>query len=164
MIDIYRNLWIGTEQDYELSVKGISGWKVVQACKEPYHRQALGYTTRGAPKGHPEYLVARRDHLLILNLVDASDPLFIPKEIMDAAIQFIHDSLSCGEKVLVHCNLGESRAPGIGFLYLTRYTDKLPKEFLKAEKEYRLIYPHYKPGTGISGFLIRNWGSYISSD
>jgi len=164
VIEIYPNLWIGTEQDYERSVKGISDWMVVQACKEPYHRQALGYITRGAPKGHPEYLVARREHRLILNLVDAPDPSYIPKGLIDAAIQFIHGSLSGGGKVLVHCNSGESRAPGIGLLYLVMYTDKLPKEFLKAEKAYRLIYPRYKPGAGMEGFLIRNWGNYITLD
>ncbi len=163
MIEIYPNLWIGAEQDYEFSVKGNPGWNVVHACKEPYHRRELGYATRGAPKGHPEYLIARRDHRLILNLVDAPNPAFIPKEIIDAAIQCIHASLTNGMKVLVHCNLGESRAPGIGLLYLVMYTDKLPKEFMKAEQAYRLIYPLYNPSTGIRGFLLRNWGSYITA-
>lgn len=164
MIEIYPNLWIGSEQDYEACVKGLPDWNVVHACKEPYHRRELGYTSRSAPKAHPEYLIARRDHRLILNLVDAPNPAYIPKEIMDAAIQYIQASLTDGMKVLVQCNLGESRAPSIGLLYLVKHTDKLPKELLKAEKAFRLLYPLYKPGDGISGFLIRNWGSYVKSD
>ncbi len=163
MIEIHPNLWIGAERDYEFSATGKPDWNVVHACKEPYHRRELGYTTRGAPRGHPEYLIANRDHRLILNLVDAPNPAYIPKEIIDAAIQFIHTSLTNGMKVLVHCNLGESRAPGIGLLYLAVYTDKLPKEFIKAEQAFRLIYPLYNPSTGISGFLLRNWGSYINA-
>ena len=164
MIEIYPDLWIGTEQDYEISVKRNSDWEVVHACKEPYHRRELGYTTRGAPKGHPEYLIARREHRLILNLVDAPNPAYIPKEIIDAAIEFIHDALINGRKVLVHCNLGESRSPGIGLLYLAMYTNKLPREFIKAEQAYRPIYPPYNPGTGIRGFLIQNWGSYLKDN
>jgi hypothetical protein len=164
MIEIYPNLWIGMAQDYESLVKDVSGWNVVHACKEPYHRRELGYSTKGAPKGHPEYLIARRGSRLILNLVDAPNPAYIPKEIIDAAIQFIHPSLEDDMKVLVHCNLGESRAPGIGMLYLAKYTDRLPKEFIKAEQAFRLIYPFYKPSEGISGFLIRNWGSYLKTN
>ena len=58
MIEIYPNLFVGDQGDYEYQVKGQDGWAVVHACKEPYHRQLLGYRTRGAPKGHPEYLYA----------------------------------------------------------------------------------------------------------
>jgi len=71
MIEIYPNLYIGNEDDYESKVRSETGWCVVHACKDPYHRQALGYTGRAAPKEHPEYLIARRDNQLILNLVDA---------------------------------------------------------------------------------------------
>jgi hypothetical protein len=49
MIEIHPNLYIGHQGDYEYQVKGQDGWAVVHACKEPYHRQLLGYTSRGAP-------------------------------------------------------------------------------------------------------------------
>jgi hypothetical protein len=162
MIEIYPDLWIGTEQDYEFSVKGQSGWQVVHACKEPYHRQTLGYTTRGAPSNHPEYLIARRPGRLILNLVDAPDPAYIPKEIIDAALEFIHQGLHDGQKILVHCNLGESRSPSIGLLYLGTYTDKVPKEFFAAEQAFREKYPNYNPKTGMRGFLMKNWSNYVA--
>ena len=48
------------------------------------HRDALGYSGKAAPKGHPEYLLARRENRLILNLVDANDPRLFAKEIIDA--------------------------------------------------------------------------------
>ena len=49
MIEIYPNLYIGHQGDYEYLVQGQDGWAVVHACKEPYHRDLLGYTTQGAP-------------------------------------------------------------------------------------------------------------------
>ena len=161
MIEIHPNLFIGVVEDYESQAKGKPDWLTVHACKEPYHRHELGYRSNGAPKDHPEYLIARRENRLILNLVDVPNPAYISKEIIDAALEFIHEGLSGSRKVLVHCNLGESRSPSIGLLYLSVYTDTLPKEFLPAEKKFREIYPPFNPGAGMRGFLVKNWGSYI---
>lgn len=165
MIEVYPNLFIGNETDFERAVKYEEGWCVVHACKEPYHRQELGYRTKGAPKDHPEYLIAKRGNRLILNLVDAPNPDYIPKEIVDAALAFIHEGLNSNHKVLVHCNLGESRSPGIVLLYLAVFTDKLPRDSLEsAESEFRKLYPYYSPSSGMRGFLSRNWANYISQN
>lgn len=152
MIEIYPNLFIGNVEDYELRVKNEAGWRIVHACKEPYHRLELGYTGRSASKDHPEYLIARRENRLILNLIDAPKPEYIPKIIIDTALQFINESL--GEyQVLVHCNLGESRSPVIGLLYLVVHTDKLDRtEFGIAESQFQKIYPPYNPGKGMYEF------------
>ena len=88
MIKVLSNLFVGSQDD-EAAIRGQSGWFVVHACKEPYHRQALGYSGRGAPKDHPEYLTARRTGCLILNLVDVNDANFIAQEIIDAALMDI---------------------------------------------------------------------------
>ncbi len=161
MIEISPNLFIGNQDDYEMNVSRQSGWAVVHACKEPYHRNALGYKGRGAPKNHPEYLVAPRGNRLMLNLIDADDPAYIPQEIIDAALVFVHEQLNSGSKVLVHCNQGGSRSPGIGLLYLVKHTDKLPKDsFANAEQVFREIYPLYNPALGIRGFMQRNWDFY----
>lgn len=163
MIEISAGLFIGSEADYELSVKRQEGWCVVHACKDPYHRQALGYTGRAAPREHPEYLIARRGNRLILNLIDAPDPAYIPREIIDAALAFIGDGLKARARVLVHCNQGESRAPSIGLLYLATATDRLPvATFLEAEIAFRTIYPTYNPGRGVRGFLMTNWNTYCA--
>jgi hypothetical protein len=163
MIEIHPNLFIGNEYDYESTVKHESGWCVVHACKEPYHRQALGYTQRAALKTHPEYLIARRGNRLILNLVDAPDPAYIPKEIIDTALEFISSSLGSGAKVLVHCNEGCSRSASIGLLYLSKYTNKLPREgFLAAEIVFRSIYPPYNPKRGMRGYMMANWIEYTT--
>ena len=93
MIEVYPNLFVGDEIDYELDVLAKKGWAVVHACKEPYHRQALGYRGREAPERHPERLVARRGYRLILNMVDARDPELFPKEMIDTALDFIKEDV-----------------------------------------------------------------------
>ena len=52
---------------------------VIHAAKDPCHRKRLGYTTRGAPKGHPHEHLLREGRHLILNMVDAPEPkYFLP--------------------------------------------------------------------------------------
>jgi len=161
MVEIHPNLYVGHQGDYEYQVKAQEGWAVVHACKNPYHRKLLGYTTQGAPKAHPEYYFAERGNRLYLNLVDAPNPAYIPKEIIDKAIAFIHEKLAEGLKILVHCNQGESRSPGIGFLYLLRETDVLPRTSLDdALAKFRQIYPAFYPSGGISGFIAAHWEEY----
>ncbi len=161
MTEVYERLYIGNQNDYDMNVSRLSGWSVVHACKEPYHRRELGYSGRGAPKNHPEYLIARRGNRLILNLVDAPDPKYIPKEIIDAAIAFIHEELVKGRKVLVHCNLGESRSPIIGLLYLSALIESpLGATFMLAEQDFRRLYPSYNPGTGVRGFAMKHFTEY----
>jgi len=161
MIEVTKNLFIGSEADYETLVSGQAGWATVHACKEPYHRAALGYTGRAAPKEHPEYLVAVRANGLCLNLVDAPDPAYIPAAVIDAALAYIGAALQDGKKVLVHCNLGESRGPSIGLLYLASVAKAIPAGSLEeAEAAFRLLYPAYKPGAGMRGFLAANWEKY----
>ena len=163
MIEIFPGLHVGNQDDYERVVKHQDGWRIVHACKEPYHRRELGYKTGGAPKSHPEYLIARRGHRLILNLIDPPDPAYIPKEVVDAALGFIGEGLRSGHKVLVHCNLGESRSPAIGLLYLAAFTGAIPSASLEeAESAFLKIYPGYRPGAGIRGFLAQHWGEYCA--
>lgn len=160
MIEISKNLFIGNQDDYEFNVKGNDGWSVVHACKEPYHRNLLGYAGRGAPKNHPEYLLAKRDDRLFLNIVDVDSPDYIAKEIIDTALQFIKNELNNDRKCLVHCNQGESRSPSIGFLYLAS-NNTLSKDFVTAENEFRKIYPSYNPKNGIRGFIRNHWDEYV---
>ena len=137
MIEIHPNFFVGNQDDFEYQVNGQEDWAVAHACRDPYHRQLLGYKGRGAPKDHPEYLYAERGNRLYLNLVDAADPVYIPKEVIDKAVAFIHEKLAEGLKVLVHCNQGESRGPGIGFLYLLRHSDaqnRLPPSPLRRRR------------------------------
>lgn len=164
MLEVYPRLWVGNQHD--ANVVGTNHrWSIVHACKEPYHRQALGYTSLGAPKDHPEYLIARRNHRLILNLVDTDNVAFVRKEMIDAALDFIDEQLKLGQDVLVHCNQGGSRAPSIALLYLARHRPS--EDYSKAETAmaaFRVMYPQYAPLRGMHDFVIENWKDYVGED
>lgn len=160
MVEVYPNLYVGDQDDYDLDVAHQSGWAVVHACKEPYHRQALGYSGRAAPKTHPEYLVARRGHRLMLNIVDVDNPAFFDRRMIDEALSFIDENLNKGVKVLVHCNLGESRSPSIALLYMAIHKALPATSLDEAEVKFREIYPNYSPKPGIRGYLAQNWEDY----
>jgi len=99
---------------------------------------------------------------VVLGLMD--DPDYIRKEIIDEALTFIENGMRAGEKVLVHCNQGESRSPSIGLLYLAARTNGISSVSLPAaETDFRRIYPHYNPKAGMRGFLLRHWNDYVPS-
>lgn len=159
MIEVAQNLFVGSEDD-EARIRGQAGWFVIHACKDPYHRDALGYTTRGAPKGHPEYLIARRPGRLILNLVDVDNVSFIAPEIVDAALEAIHQNIG-SQKVLVHCNKGMSRSPVIALLYLAKFTNTFQgQRHEEAVQNFRGVYPYYAPALGMAEYARQNWPKY----
>ncbi|SRR6266496_4374819 len=161
MIEVYSKLFVGNEQDYEYSVSDQSGWAIVHACKEPYHRQALGYSGRGAPRDHPEYLVAPRGNRLILNMVDTDNPMFFDRRMISRALDFIDQQRADSLNVLVHCNQGESRGPSIALLYMAARLRVLPTASLEtAEQEFRKLYLYYNPKMGIRGHLRQYWQQY----
>jgi hypothetical protein len=161
MIEVHHNLFVGSQDD-EASIRGQSGWFIVHACKEPYHRQALGYKGRGAPKDHPEYLIARRTGCLILNLVDVDNVDYIPTEIIDTAISDIHQNIA-SSKVLVHCNQGLSRSPTVAFLYLLKFSDVFRRQDHNQDlQDFLKIYPSYTPAQGMADYVKINWLRYSS--
>ena len=161
MLEIHPNLFVGPMMDYEESEKHEDGWYVNHACNEPYHRDAVGYEGSGPPRDHPERLVARRGNHLMLNLIDAPILVDIPREIFDAALDFIHEGLSTGSRVMVHCEMGLSRSPAVVLLYLASFTDRLPAPtYEAAEALFTRIYPPFNPGRAIRGFLRKHWSAY----
>lgn len=163
MIEVAPNLFVGNQLDYETKAKG-RDWNVVQACKEPYHRAAVGYKGMGAPRDHAEYLFCYRQdgdcRRLILNMVDAPKPEFFADAMIDEALSFMAKSLEGGFKLLVHCNQGGSRAPSLALLYLRRTSAQWQAmDFAEAEKALALLYPPYDPANGIRAYVERRWNA-----
>jgi hypothetical protein len=104
------------------------GWAIVHACKSPCHQHAVGY--RGnLPKTHPHYLVLERDNNLYLNM-----------------------------HVLIHCNLGTSRAPSLALVFLAKHAGVITNgSFAAAAKEFADKIGGYHPSAGIRAYLFRHW-------
>lgn len=152
MIQVAKRLWVGGERDLQLAMGSdgnpLPNWAAISAAKEPWHRQALNYVTRAAPHDHPEYLVAERERRLILNLIDAADPAYIPKELVDHSLDAIQLWRGAGLSVLVHCNQGKSRSPTIAMLAMHRMHD-LTGSADETIKAFRDLYPMYDPAQGM---------------
>ena len=103
MVEIMKNVFVGDEVDYASKVRGEAKWAIVHACKEPYHREALGYSGRACSKTHPEYLLAERGDRIMLNLVDVENPEWISPIIINTTMTFIDKRLTEGKRILIHC-------------------------------------------------------------
>lgn len=157
MVEVYTNLYVGNQDDFLQTQPLFKDWAVVHACKEPFHRNLLGYTGRAAPKDDPRYLFGydRIGHL-VLNIVDCDNPTFFADVMIDEAINYAIKNLKEGRKVLIHCNQGESRAPSIAFLIL-RKLGLLKETFSESIVYFRTLYPIYNPGLGIYKYLEAHW-------
>ncbi len=149
MYEVAPNLHVGNETDFESTVKEHSDWPVIRICADG--------------SNDPSGCLVRQGDKLSLVLADAQDPAGIPKELVDAALLFIGEHLPSGQDVLVCSRQGSSRAAGIALLYLA-VSRQLPCESLEAaEAAFRDLYPPYAPATGMRGFLVQNWSSYINA-
>lgn len=159
MLKVAPNIWVGSQADFAKLDEFGTEWAILHACKEPHHRAYVGYKGQSAPEG-PEKLWARRDKRLALNMVDAPDPKYFPKVMVDAGLAFIDEQvplLEGSDQLLIACNRGESRAPTMGMLWLA---PSLPEEFEAAETEYLRLCPAYKPGLGMREFARIHWRWY----
>lgn len=149
MREVYKGLWIGDDSDVEKARE--KNYSIVHACKNgPHsHRSLLDYSSQSAPH-NSEYLTAKRNKELYLNMVDADSDKFIPTEMVDDAIKFIREHLEKSEHVLIHCNRGESRSAGLGLLVMYEL-GKLPKS--RAIGTFKKLYPKYQPSDGLKSFV-----------
>ena len=153
MIEVYPNLYVGTESDCFFDER--DDWAVVHACKFPCHQKAVGYRGNLSPT-HQNYLVLERGTHLFLNMIDPDTPLFKPS-LFDSALSFM-DRYFPTHKVLIHCNKGNSRAPSLALLYLSKCIQVINSEsYATAAKDFRTKFPSYQPGRGIQTYLTKHW-------
>lgn len=158
MIEVFKHLFVGDDNDYQINKAPMNqSWFVVHACKEPYHRDALGYQTRGAPKDSRSYyyLYDRYNHL-ILNIVDGVPAEYYNDNMIDEAILYCLKGLKNGSNVLIHCNQGESRAPTIAMLVLKKL-NVLSSDFQEAFNSFKEMYINFNPSQGILKYLQSRW-------
>jgi hypothetical protein len=157
MHEIYTNLYVGGDADYE-KLAHREGWSALRVAKygPGGHKDLLGYTTPGAPKG-PNYLWATKgENLMALNILDLDDPNMIPFEAIQHGLDFVKKRLAAGDKVLIACNAGHSRGPTTGLMFL-RSIGELPYHFVKAEHIYKTLDPMFDPGMGMRQVAKSHW-------
>lgn len=153
---VYERLYVGTEEDCRY---GNNEWAVVHACKSPCHQKEVGYSG-SLPNTHPNYLVLERENDLILNMIDPPRPLFMPKLFIDF-LAFSEKHWKNGQKLLIHCNLGESRAPSLALLFMAKYLHKISNiSYENARLDFITIFPNYTPGLGIQTYLHQHWNEF----
>lgn len=169
MVEIDDTFVIGPQHAYEqynrnVINKGLDdgrGYLVIHACKEPAHRDRVGYTTPSAPKGKDYFFVMDEDKErnrtdLYLNLIDGRSISYMPNEIFTKALQAIYQAINNGngKKVVVYCNKGESRSAGIVLLFfIMSNRDSVMDKFGDLDEiiEYfkKNYYPYINLGKGM---------------
>lgn len=153
MIRVHERVSVGDERDCSDAPESRA---YVHACKSPCHQRAVGYRGSLSP-AHPSYLVHRRGEHLYLNLIDPPGPLF-KLESFSAFRGFAAEQWNAGRELVIHCNLGESRAPSLALLFMAKDLRVLPAEtFESARSAFLPHYPQYRPGLGITKFLSTRW-------
>lgn len=158
-IEVCKNLFVGNLKDCQTS----NNLSIIHACKDPCHKNGVGYIGNLA-SSHPNYLIKETENDLYLNLVDMSriSPKFTDNS-MKKAIEFIENHLNQNNKVLIHCNLGQSRSPSIAILYLAKNSIINNSSFENALIEFKGLYSNINLGIGFYNYLKNNWNNLIKN-
>jgi hypothetical protein len=152
---VYTNLFIGSDDDCNTCIINPEFY-IIHACKT-CHQRAVGY--KGSlPSTHPNYLIYENGAHLFLNMVDMPNEL-LPKftnPIFNCSMNFINREIQ-NKKILIHCNMGQSRSPSIGLAYLAITGVISNNSYETAIKEFKVFYPEYLPGAGIMLYMRHNW-------
>lgn len=158
MKEVTQNLFIG--DDFDCLSSG-SNYAVIHACKT-CHQKGVDYKGN-LNSNHPNYLIYKNDDHLFLNMVDMERELLakFTHPIMESALSFIRVHIEI-QKILIHCNQGQSRSPSIGLLYLAQTGNISNNSYKDAVKDFINIYPAYNPGIGIQLYLQKHWQSLLT--
>lgn len=145
-----HNIYIGGKDDLKDTDES---WAFVHSCKSS-HQERLGYTR--ADKNSPHYILFEEHKHLYINWVDEPTGQYFKTNTFLYALDFI-DKYIKTRKVLVHCDMGSSRGPTLGFVYLAKRTNFFQKnDFSSALKQFYKFYPYYTP-SGILLFVKEHW-------
>jgi len=156
MNEVVTGLYVGDDRACDQATG--DEWRVVHACKDPCHMDAVGYSGT-LPQDHPEYLTARDDSDLYLNLSEMERELSqeFTKPIITAALDFIEEYHG-KQPVLVHSNEGRSRSPALVLLYLAKRAGEVPDaSYDEAREEFQDLYPKFLPEFGVGTYLQNYW-------
>lgn len=165
MIEIHSTLYVGSDADVDEFKDMHPDGFIIHAAKDPWHRQACGYTGRAAPQ-NSNYYAKSGEGYLALNLVDSPDKKYIAKKCFDYAHADLEYNYGEGIPTLLHCNQGKSRSAGILFYHMMlvdidvfapfAVTFEEAVDYFEAE-----IYPDTEFGNGVRGFLEDEYNAML---
>jgi predicted protein tyrosine phosphatase len=156
MIKISNRLFIGSQGD---CVPLDNSWVTVHACKTPCHQMALRYQGN-LPSDHPHYLALEQGSDLYLNMIDPPTPLFMP-QLFTHFLDFAGQHFQEEKNILIHCNVGLSRAPTLALLFQAKHQRAISQESFDAAKaDFENAHPFYRPNDGIQIYLREHWREF----
>ena len=138
------NLYLGSKNDY-YSIKDKSDWVFVHCCHSFY--QTLE---------NQEVKVIILDKRLYIDWVDLPDISSFEISDFAQAMNFL-DKYIKTNKILVHCDWGQSRSATLVMVYLAKRLELIPNTFIEALEKFVKVYPDYQLPSGISKFVKINW-------
>ncbi len=149
------NIFIGTRADSRVRVD--ETWAVINTAKT-VHVEVMGWGN-APPRDHPNYLSYEDGQFLSFNWVDGPAHLYkwSGTEAFIRALDFI-DQWAPTKKVLINCDLGQSRSPTLALLYLAKRLHTISdRSFAAARADFERLYPAYAP-SGIADYVDQYWG------
>ena len=158
MYKITERIFIGNDSDCNYkSSNTLTSIPTVHSCKT-CHQKALKYKGNIDPN-NSFYLVYEELDNLFLNIVDMDTPLLhrYMSIITKAALDFIGRKIK-QDPVIIHCNVGESRAPSIALLWLAKRSKLIrDNSFHEARLDMLKLFPDYNPSKGLALYLENHW-------
>ena len=163
MIQVFNSIYVGSQIDFETIRQNQTKWGILHCCKDPYHKELVRYQGNLSPT-HPDYAYKINGNRMALNLVDmdtySEKYLDFNKTMFIKAFEFLDLQRQLGKNVLIHCNLGESRAPSIALLYLSRLGVFNGGDFITAYSIFQGMYPNFTPRKNIITTVKNLWNYF----
>ena len=133
MIEIYKNIYVGSSDDFGQYPFG-RDWALVNACKE----LEISKNTLSEKVLLEDYLFLNTDSNKQLKFFDI--------ETMQLVFSFVQAKLQNGKNVFIFCDLGGSASPLVLILFLSIRMQVLPDtSFEDAEDVFYDVYVDYNP-------------------
>jgi len=150
---VHERIFVGNDADCRVAQR--ADLTIAHGCKT-CHQAELKYFGKLLPTDI-NYLAVERDNNLFMNLIDPPVPLFK----LESFVKFLQWSgahYAAGESMLIHCNQGQSRAPSLALVFLSKKLGVIGNgSYARARADFESLYPTYAPGKGIETFLTQHW-------
>jgi hypothetical protein len=151
-------LYVGNKDEYRFAVQ--NAMKIVCALNRANgyvtHQSVVGWQGRGCKPDNPFYLYKRDPDVIYLNMIDGDDPKYVNDEMINPALDFIHEHLQKGNKVFIYCSLGESRSPSIALMYMLEH-GLIEINWNTINLFRTKYYPDFAPKNGNLLYIKQRW-------